>query len=172
MEVILILIQALDHAQNRRHWMCVDGNGNRRKPGSEASVGCNEVKTWPTWAPVRHSHTRGRILWSFWEPVSALRQISNKDTNNIQSELCTLYTGPVLWVLLGRGRADGERKRFLLLRKPSPGVSNREPTGYWGYWVIHINMRSLWEVTIGHILSASSHPYHVSCSSHWLMAEI
>lgn len=49
------------HAENRRHGMWVDGNGNRRKPGSEASVGCNEVKTWPTW-PVRHSHTRGRIL--------------------------------------------------------------------------------------------------------------
>ena len=35
------------HAQsNIAHGMCVDGNGNRRKPGSEASVGCNEERTW------------------------------------------------------------------------------------------------------------------------------
>ena len=32
--------------RSRHGGMCVDGNGNRRKPGSEASVGCNEVKTW------------------------------------------------------------------------------------------------------------------------------
>ena len=83
------------HAENRRHGMWVNGNGNRRKPGSEASVGCNEVKTWPTW-PVRHSHTRGRILWSFWEPVSALRQISNKDTNNPVWALYSLHRARVM----------------------------------------------------------------------------
>lgn len=109
------------------HGMCVDGNGNRRKPGSEASVGCNEVRTWGSSGSCQpRSGTPtpgGRILWSFWELVSALWSILNKDTNSLQ---CSLYSLLGACVMSSVAPADGERKCFLLLRKPSPGVSNRD----------------------------------------------
>ena len=121
----------------------------KRRPGDPQSL----VRALP--------HPGGRILWSFWEPESTLRQKLNKDTNT----LYTLYTGARMSFveLLAHG---GPRHGRMEGGSVSCFWGNRHRESatencieYWGYWVIHTNMRSVGSDEIRHILILTS----ISC---------
>ena len=116
------------HAENRRHGMWVDGNGNRRKPGSEASVGCNEVKTWPTWAMACQAlpHPRKDIVIFLGTRVSSPADFKQRHKQSSVSSV--LFTpGPCYeFCWAGAGRMErGSVSCFWGNRHPESATENR-----------------------------------------------